>query len=361
MNRNPNGSGPVTLHTIAQQCGVSRISVSRALSGQGRLAPETRRRILEVANELGYRPNSMARTMRSGRFGTIGVMQSDQVGSGWLPASLLSSVHNTLARYNLHLIVARVSEANLDELETDLEATQSDNKPDEVPRLLREWACDGLLINYIHSAPPSLDEILARCHVPGIRLNVRNPNDCIHPDDFGAAQEVTRQLMSLGHREIAFVDYTYGSGLRHYSNQDRKLGFESAMREQGLEPQFITNPGSVIYDDWVELSGQWLKKSDAPTAVVAYSESEALTIYTAALKAGLEIPRQLSLVTFHCYTLPMVCLNIGGMILPEEEMGHQSVEMLLAKIEDPTLVWPERAVPCTFNPGKTIAPPVRNS
>lgn len=334
---------PVSIKTIAEECGVSRQAVSNALTDKGRLAPETRERIVQVARELGYRPNSIARTMQSGRFGSIALLLSTKDGHSWMPDPLLAGIHDELARHDLHLTVARLPDEKL--VSAGL-----------VPKLLREWACDGVLINYIYEVPSRLVSMIEEYNIPCIWINMRREADCVHPDDFQAAYDATRHLLDLGHRNIGFVDYRFGSAAQHYSIHDRRGGYETALHEAGCQTHVIGNTSARPMEELFDLSVAWLGQPNRPTAVVAYGDAEAVAITTAAMSLGLRLPHDLSLIAFHWGGVAITCLGTTLMAMPAYQMGETAVQMLLRKIDDPSLVLPPQALPYGSMAGHTVGP-----
>lgn len=134
----------VTVYEVAVRSGVSQPTVSKILGKGGHLfKPETRKRVEDAARELGYRPNSAAVSISRGRTNAIGVMTSTNVGQSALNSDLLWAMQEELAGTEMHLHLAVVPD----------ESMVSEGF---VPRVLREWCVDGLLIGYTHDFPPRL-------------------------------------------------------------------------------------------------------------------------------------------------------------------------------------------------------------
>jgi len=130
-----------TLKVIAEAAGVSIPVVSQVLNSKGqRFRPETRRRVRQAAERLGYRPNNSARAMATGRLGCAALVLSTQGYRSTLPAELLRGIDEELARHNMHLTIARLPDEKL-------------TREGYVPKILREWLSDGLLINYTSDIP----------------------------------------------------------------------------------------------------------------------------------------------------------------------------------------------------------------
>jgi DNA-binding LacI/PurR family transcriptional regulator len=333
----------VTLKDIAEECGVSRQAVSLAINNGAGLTAATRERILRVVEEKGYRPSSFGRMMRTRRFGSVALLLSTR--AGWISQQLLHNIHDALAQHDLHLTVVRLPDEKL----TD-EAV--------VPRILSEWMCDGLLVNYITGAPPLLVNLIERHHIPSVWLNVRREADCVFPDDVQASRTATQHLIKAGHCRIDFLKSVIEGEQRHYSEKDREQGYQSAMREAGLKPRCVDYKPQVTRSAMSDAGVRWLQQKQRPSAVLTYGEGEALLMLAAALKVGLRVPEDLSLMTFHTELLSTYA-GFDQIYLPWESIAQTAVEMLLQKMGDPDLTLPPTAVPGVLIAGETVTPPAR--
>ena len=219
----------VTLKRIAEHCGLSLQTVGAVLGSRAHLfRPETRERVLRAAAQLGYRRNSAAKAMRSGRFACAALVLSDNPWRSTLFREQVAGMDHALTAAGMHLAHALIPEHDLRE-------------HGRVPKILGELMADGLLINYTTGIPPALDRVMAKHHLPAIWMNVRRDRDCVHPDDEGAGRLATEHLLALGHRRIAYVDYCHATGQpdQHYSAADRQTGYAAAMRAAGLAPRVI--------------------------------------------------------------------------------------------------------------------------
>ncbi len=333
----------VTIKDIARQCGVSRQSVSYALTGTGRLSAQTRERIIHVARELGYRPNSIARTMRTGRFGAATLLLSSEAGSSHVPSPLLDGIHDALQANDMHLTIARLGQ-------------QGD---DYAPKLIREWASDGLLVNFMHDVSPAVGELVERYSIPTIWYNASRESDCIGPNDAEATQTATTRLIELGHRRITMIVYQDTNELArpHFSVHDRWRGYDSIMSGAGLTPDAYPNEEPVSDEDSVAFSLELLRRADRPTAVITYGQKEFCATMRAAGIVGLRVPDDLSVVTFSGGGPEREILGATHVFMPTYKMGREAVNMLLKKIDDPNTNLPRQVLECPWHEGKTIAPP----
>jgi LacI family transcriptional regulator len=333
----------VTIHEIAAQVGLSAKSVSRILRDEN--APhraETRERVRAVARELGYRANGSARAMRSRRAGSVALLLSTLGYRSVLPDPLREGIQAALAQSRLHLLVAALPDAQL----TD-EAY--------LPQVVREWAADGLLINYNADVPPGLPALIARHNIPSVWINAKRNGDCVHPDDFGAAWEATTRLIALGHRRIGFVEF---GGVTHYSANDRIEGCRAALAQARLAPPAIFDGGGPPQTR-AERARAWLRRpaGERPTAVFVYGAGLAPPILYAAATCGLRVPDDLSVVTFEAEPDASVGRRIDTWVLPEEAMGRAAVGVLLDKVKEPARALPPIALPAVHIPGDTLGPP----
>ena len=342
----------VTAEHIARECGLSQPTVSHILGNRAdRYSPVTRKRVIEAAERLGYRPNVAARATRSGRFDNIALLLSSTGSSvSTLPPALLCGIDAALAERNRRLTVARLPEARL----TD---------DAFVPRILTEYHADGLLIDYTHQIPPAMIELIERHDLPAIWLNVKRDYDCVHPDDEAAGYQATRHLLEQGHTRIAYLDYSHPLHLGpdlHYSATDRRAGYARAMSEAGRPDQVIARgSGPIPYRERRAFTRDWLAQSDRPTAVVCYGNDVAGVVMLAVAEHGLRIPDDLSLVSIgDDQMVQSVGIPVTLMSVPQSPMGRQAVAVLHAMIEDHRCQGTAPvAVPFTFMRGQSVTAP----
>jgi LacI family transcriptional regulator len=348
-----------TLKDIADRTRLSVRTVSQILNrgNAGAYRAETAHRVNEAARRLGYRPNALARAIRLGHFGNIALLLSVHRGRSYLSPETLHGIVQGLREQELHLTVAELPDAEL----TDAGF---------VPRILREWCCDGLLVNYTDSIPERMIELIEQSRQPAVWLNRKQDHDCVYPDDFAIGRQATEQLLEAGHRRIAYLDW--GAGWKqlaaaHYSQRDRQAGYVKAMKDAGLAPQPIRREDSevqmaprqarqVLGD---ALDGL-LADDDRPTAFVTYSPDFARRVAGAARERSLRIPADLSLVTTCAGQGPTLedGTPISAAVVPEREYGREGVAALLEKVAAPQKrLAPRPVAPGKFAQGQTLAPP----
>jgi len=343
----------VSIGQIAREAGVDKSTVSRILTGKADAARISQPRIAHVrrvANTLGYWPNLAARTVSTGRFFNVLMVHGTRAHTSGLSWEILTAAHDSLATAGYHLTYARVP----DELLTD---------PKYVPHCLQHWMCDGLLINYIAGVPDRMVELLRTHGLPSVWINTKSEVDCVRPDDLGAGAQIGRRLIELGHRHIAYMDRSLyrsaAEGVQHYSKRDRLAGCRQEVELAGGRLELWCDPEWTPGAEMPFVRAQ-LARQDRPTAVVSYSQAEAVACQMAALAAGLTLPIDLSLVTFGLpASTPMDELHMCMAVQPDLRVGAEAVRMLLAKVHRPAIPQPAVSVPFAWEEGQTLASPPR--
>lgn len=325
------------LKDISADTGVSIMTVSRILRGTGRESPATCKRVRAAAERLGYRPNGLARAMRRGSFGAVGLLRSTNPSAATITHTFLWAIERELLAHDLQLVMGQVPDQKL----TDSEAA---------PRLLREWSVDGLLVNYTSHIPEKMIEVQSQFHLPAVWLNTRMKHNCVYPDDFRAMQDATTKLLALGHRKIAYLGVPLK--MEHYSVQDRHDGYRKAMEAAGATPRVVL---WGEHDDRLPALCAILKKTDRPTALVTYSACEAMVAVVAAARLGLEMPRDLSLIAIRDDLESLGGVDVTTMLIPDVEMAPLAVNMLRRRIASPEIDEPASGVKFSEHEGTTCA------
>jgi LacI family transcriptional regulator len=322
----------VTARDIAKESGVSQPTVSQILNGKGHLyREETRRRVSEAAERLGYRPNTYARAMRSGRMGAIALLMSCRAERAVRQAGLQQGIHDELLRHDLLLTSANVPDEAFADAATDRTA---------LPRLLRECNADGLLVAYAHELPPGMQAAIDRDPMPAVWLNRLQPENAVHPDDRAGAHAATAHLLGLGHTRIAFLQAVSSA---HYSTGERLAGYQDAMAAAGKVPSIVGVEGPEL--DWCAQVQTWLSQSQCPTAVIAAAPQEAQTLIMACAHVGIRIPEQLSIVAISESEFTHLGVDLTRIVVPFHDLGVHAVRMLLTRIGNPREFIPALALP----------------
>ena len=344
-----------TLQEVADAVGVSTMTVSRVLSGQTKQAWRSSIKraaeIRRVAERLDYRPNAAAKAVVSGRFHALSLLHADpRKQSFFLPRTLMVGIHDALTERNLHLTSAVLPEEELDD-----EAA--------APRLVREMAADALLVDYRVKIPESVLRLVRRVRMPSLWINAKiDDQDCIYPDDVDGGRQAARRLFELGHRRIAFVNHSVsrsasGDLVAHHSVADRLAGAQREARRNGIEIGVFQPRTPVPVAERAAWMAEYVFGNTPPTAVIAYSPFEALAVQTAAWRRGLEVPRDLSIVTFHEEPLALHGEAMTTIVIPFAKIGRKAVGHLWERVEGRGERLGHLAVPLDLAEGISTAPP----
>jgi LacI family transcriptional regulator len=336
-----NASTKVTLSDVAAHAGVSTTTASYILNGRTaemRISTETERRVRAAVAELGYRPNRSARNLRTSSTKTFGVI-SDFVASGQFASQMLTGA-SAAARANGHLLVIGETEGD-----------------PEVERLLIEEMLDrqvdGILyVRLVHSevtVPPVL------AHRRAVLLNCvdrRSPLPAVVPDELQGGRTAVELLLDAGVGGNVFVigeDPTPEA----LAGPLRLEGVRSRLREAGRELAGVVSCAWTVgaAHDAVHL---WLMSGVQPSALVCLNDRVAMGAYQALATNGLDVPRDVSVVSFDGSELATwLRPAVTSVALPFAELGERAVRMLLEPSGRPGVV---ARVPVGVAPGRSLAP-----
>jgi DNA-binding LacI/PurR family transcriptional regulator len=283
----------VTLQTIADRVGVSRMTVSNAFSRPDQLSGELRDRILSVADELGYvGPDPTARALARGTTGAIGVLLTD---------SLQYAFTDEVATGFLGAIVEGLAPTGL-----ALTLLTSNGRDDVVPA--RDVAIDGAVVYSCYVESAARDWLLRR-KLPLVYVD-QDPVagiSSVNVDDRGGARAAAQHLVGLGHRRVAIlntvVEGTPGivedplAEARGHPPRQRMLGWLDALQAAGIQPTVAQtrNEGA----DHSRLAARALLAVEPrPTAVLCFSDVLALEVIRVARELGMKVPEHLSVIGF---------------------------------------------------------------
>ena len=310
---------PVTLRDVAARAGVHPATASRALSPETRIlvSEETARRVLAAARELGYRPNPVARSLRTRRSHTVGV--------------LIPDLNNPLFPPIVRGLDDRLAEAGYVAL---IGNTDGDDERERVVfEQMRARHVDGFVLATAHLRSPLLAEA-ASAELPVVLMN-RLAEDYSFPsvsvdNERGIRMAVTH-LAGLGHRRIAHIagPQDVSTGLSRYR------GYLAAMAASGLpaDPGLVVYAGAFSVQEGLRCCRELLDSPGRCTAVAAGNDMLALGCYAALDAAGLTCPDDMSVVGFN--DMPFIDLlrpPLTTVRFPHYQVGMEAAQLLLERI-----------------------------
>lgn len=304
----------VTMREVAERAGVSISTVSHVVNNKpgARIGSQARERVLAAVDELGYRPNLMAKTLVEGTSHFIGLV-ADSIASTPFAGQIVRGAQEEAWRHGRVLLVANT--------EGDAAAER-----DAVAMML-EHKVRGILYSTWHhratDVPPALaeaDHVLVNCYAPGA------DSRAVVPDEEDGGSTAAELLLSQGHSRIAFINTTSASPAR----EDRLAGYQRALLAAGA-----TYDPSLVFDAQPDQEGGYTVAgrilASGATAAFCHNDRVAMGLYDALREQGLRIPDDLSVVGFDNQEVIAGHLRppLSTVALPHYEMGAAGVRVLL--------------------------------
>ena len=333
----------ITLRDVAGACGYTVNTVSRALRGDPRLPESTREKIREAAVRMGYIRNSLASTLRSGRSGNIAVIVNDVHNLHFCNMLTVMDSELRKAGYNIMVLCMGLNE----------------ELGEHLIRSAISQSVDGILyFPYMNNR--SHIEIMQKNNMPCVLLDRRINDivtDNVRCDDRQGGFLAGVHLAGLGHKKYLFM-----SGENRSSSQiDRLEGFMQAMREYGIpESNIRVVPGEKVE---AALADSTLRELLFPldyTALVSFRDEVSYPVMLELADMGLEIPRDISIVSFDHLRGDIPYLPKLTSIFSEgQDVASNGVRLLLNRIEHPDLPPQVIVLPVRLFDEGTAAPPVK--
>jgi len=315
-----------TSFDVAEKAGVSRTTVSFVLNNVPgiSISDDTRERVLQVATELNYHPDSRGRKLASGKANTLGLVlrqSHEQVFADALLPQVLLGIEQAADTLGFEVLLK------------PLEPSDGNG----YMRLVHENHVDGIIL----SGPRQIETEIIRLHQEGLPVMLMGqlPESSLPFVDIDAVEgstQAVKHLIEHGHRRIAMIT---NAGLEYTSAQQRRLGYQKALKEANIE----ADDSLMREGDYTPASGframkQLLEAVPPPTAVFVASDVVALGALRAIKHAGLRIPQDIAVVGFDdipladYYDPPLTTVHI-----PSYSLGWAAGERLVRMIQGETL------------------------
>lgn len=309
----------VSIKDVARVAGVSDKTVSRVVNAEPNVTADTIEKVKLAIADLGYIPNLAARSIRSNRSNTIGIV-TDFISTTPYSGDIVRGVQDWANANGRTVLLAN----------TDGDAERETN----VWRTFKAHRIDGVLhvAMYHRAVAPAAGDV----SIPTVLVNSHAEDGyaypSIEPDDFGGSYDLTRHLIALGHRRIGYIRL---NPLLLGANQ-RLDAFLAATQAAGIpETDLVIRLGmegpigretNYVYREALDI----LSSPNRPTALVCGNDEMALQAYLAALSLGLRIPDDLTIVGFDDFRTVSLGLKpeLTTVALPYYDLGWQGADML---------------------------------
>ena len=306
----------ITIYDIAQKLGVSPSTVSRALKDHHSIGKKTKKAVKSLAEELEYKPNTAAASLRNNKTKTIGVIIS-RINRPFI-SSLISGIERTANSAGYRVIISQ----SHDDMEQEIENAHA----------MVSSRVEGLIVslamgtdNYDHFSQ------IINNGIPIVfvdRVTEQFNSDLVIIDNTYAAKVATQHLIDQGCKRIAHF-----AGAQHRNvYRNRRMGYEQALKENGLEvdPDLIINVYNLSAKDGYKATEHLLKMKNPPDGIFAPNDTSAVSAIKCAKKMGVRVPDDLAIIGFNDDPIcTIVEPELSTISHPGIEMGQIATTQLL--------------------------------
>ena len=309
-----------TIIDVAAYAGVSKSVVSRVLRDDPAVSPARREAVLVAVEALGYRPNAVARSLVQRRTFNVGVIVSD--------------LHNLFFAEILDGIAAAAAAAGYKVLIT---SGNLDQAVESVAlETLLQLRTDGIILAGSRLSAAAVRAASRSVPIALVTSGIRAPGvDTIATDDVKGAWLAVEHLVNLGHSRIAMVDGGAGAG-----SEERRRGYGAAMHKFGLGRHILVAPGDFTEDGgWRGTRCLLASRTESrPTAICAANDMAAIGALNAIAEAGLEVPRDVSVVGYDNTALAALRhVSLTTVHQPRFQIGEMAMTALLRRLQRPAV------------------------
>ena len=307
-----------TIKEIARIANVSAMTVSRALNNRHSVRGATRKKILKIANRLGYMPNRIARSLVSKKSDLISLIVADI--SNQFFAEISRGIEDRARENGYHVIFS-----STDDDPKNLESSV---------RMMREMGVDGFIIAAVSLEEPIVDELLDQ-DIPVVLINRRIKKSNVNyvvVDNHKGAYLAVEHLINIGYKKIGII-----SGRSSVSTgKERLQGYRKGLLDHGLKFQKeYSSQGPFTKEHGKKAAQKMLTLKNRPEAIFAASDNIALGVMNAAGELGLKIPEDLAIVGFDDTNFSSNSkIRLTTVSQRKYEMGERGVQILIDLIEN---------------------------
>ena len=306
----------ITLKMVAERARVSVNTASRAINNKPDINLETKKRVLQIAKELGYIRNAAAVALRTKKTGTIGVVIADNRNPFY--AEVLSGMEEAAREKNYHIILAN---------------TQRDyKKEEEAIKLLLAKRVDGLLITPVQDKDDDIKNLI-EANIPFVVVGRDFENievDAVYNDEVKGGFLAVEYLIKKGHKRIVLINgFLYKSPAK-----GRLEGYKKALKKYRIPlDESLMSVGDINIEDGYERTKQMLGKKLNFTAIFAYNDMVAFGTMQAIKEKGLRIPEDIELVGYDDIPFSShISTALTTIKLKKQDLGVESVKLLFSRI-----------------------------
>ncbi|GGD65319.1 catabolite control protein A [Paenibacillus nasutitermitis] len=312
----------VTIYDVAREAGVSMATVSRVVNNNPNVKPQTRKKVFEAIERLGYRPNAVARGLASKKTTTVGVVIPDI--SNAIFAEVARGIEDIANMYHYNIILCN--------------ADKKKDKEIRVINTLLEKQVDGLLFMGGAVTDEHL-QAFKTSNVPVVLCATTDENDSIPSVDIdheAAAFDAVQTLINQGHKRIAMISGTLQDPSNGYA---RFQGYKRALETAGIDyDENLVRTGNYRYESGVEAMKYFLELPELPTAVFSATDEMAIGAIHCIQDSGRKVPDDLSVISVdNSRMASMVRPQLTAVAQPMYDIGAVSMRLLTKLMKKETV------------------------
>ena len=329
-------SRPPTLEDVATRAGVSRALVSIVVRGVPGASEATRERVLQIAADLGYRPDSRARLLAGRQSRLIGVTL---VLNHPFHADLAEGIYTAAEPLGYEVVLSAVTE-------------QRDSR--RAINTLLDYRCAAAILVGAVVREPGLSVLGERLPVVVLGQRARSTAvDVVRMADAKGMRLAVDHLVGLGHREIVHVDGGRGPG-----SADRRNGYREAMRRHGLADRIRIVAGGQSEEDGADAARELTDSGPPPSAVLTYNDRAAVGLLDVFVRAGIAVPDDTSVVGYDdSQVARLPYLRLTTVSQDAARMAQLAVERAVARLQHEDVAQREVVLTPHLAVRGTTAPP----
>ena len=309
----------VTAVDVAERAGVSQSAVSRVFTPGASVSPQTKNKVLKVAMELGYRPNSLARAMVSGKSRMIGLVVA-YLQNQFYPEAI-EKLSKAMQERNYHLLVFMTS--------------KTEGDVSEVFEEILDYQVDGIIAASV-ALSSDLSERCANAGVPVVLFNRSQDDDSLSSvtsENYQGGRKIAEHLIATGHQRISFIAGWEGAS----TQRDRQAGFIDALQDAGVDLWSRGVGNFVMEDAKAATLGMFADGvENGPDAIFVANDHMAFAVMdTLRFELGIAVPEQVSVIGYD--DVPAASwpsYDLTTVRQPTKQMVTATVDLLLAQVEN---------------------------
>jgi LacI family transcriptional regulator/LacI family purine nucleotide synthesis repressor len=331
----------VSLKDISKTCGVSIATVSKALNDHSDISKETKERIREVAEKLGYHPNAAAQALKTNRSNNIGVLFVDEANSGL--------THD----YFSHVLDSFKKKAEKEGFDITFINSENANMSYLSHAIYRGF--DGVVIACVEFSDPQVDELI-KSSIPVVTIDHSFYNRiAIVSDNIKGVKELVTYVYEQGHRKIAYVHGYEDTAV----TQSRVTSFYNTLQELGVNipDEYVISSPYRNTEKAYEATNRLLDLADPPTCILYPDDFAAFGGLNAIRQRGLSVPGDVSIAGYDGIDIARhITPRMTTVIQDTERIGREAASKLIDLINNPKgTIIEQIVVDGVLEKGQTVA------